>query len=150
MKCTKKNLHFQILKITGYGRTDRRTDQPTDGLTDGRTDHLIEMVLSIFKLKDDMWKRPKMKVDFTQISFYHCWPWCLKCSETTLPILNGPSFTGGRWLYDPCIQINYQKPKICFFSFKLMNIAAKCLRKILAMSYSLFRHAELFQIMYNS
>ena len=39
MKYTKKNIHFQIFKITGYGPTDGRTN----GRTDGPTNPLIEM-----------------------------------------------------------------------------------------------------------
>ena len=77
-----------------------------------------------------MRKWPKIKVDRTQNFFCHCSLRCLRCSEMTLPILNSPSFTRGRWLCDSCIQINSQKLGICLFSFIMKNIAAKSLQTI--------------------
>ena len=41
-------------------------------------------------------------------------------------------------------KLTFKNPKFVF-SFKLMNIAAKSLQTILAMSYSLFRDAELLK-----
>ena len=53
----KKNVHFSILKITGYGPTDRRTDRPLECL-EAVTFSLLPLPLPLPALKNKLLPLP--------------------------------------------------------------------------------------------